>query len=172
MSIFFDILESVPKPAGRSIVSGHSSGSSYPGIRALVSYPGTLAFACIRASGHNGGKPAWRRIRADEAHRNAPLSIRALQEHPGESTRLMAKATGQWPWPWPLASGLGHKPSGFPRVLLQCPDGKGSVAMGFVCPDTTPGRLPAIMPGCPDTCKCESSRIGNQCPDARIRAPG
>ena len=36
------------------------------------------------------------------------------------------------------------------------PGWKGSVAMGFVCPDTTPGRLPAIMPGCPDTCKCES----------------
>ena len=79
---------------------------------------------------------------------------------------------GHWPWPWPLASGLGHMPSGFPQVLLQCLDGKGSVAMGFVCPDTTPGRLPVIMPGCPDPCKCESSRIGNQCPDAWIRAPG
>ena len=54
----------------------------------------TLAFACIRASGHNGGKPAWRRIRANEAHRNAPLSIWALQVHPGVSTRLMAMATG------------------------------------------------------------------------------
>ena len=94
--------------AGRSIVSGHSSGNSYLDIRAPVSYLGILAFACIRASGHNGGKPAWRRIQADEAHRNVPLSIQALQEHPGESTRLMAKATGHGNWPWPMAMASGH----------------------------------------------------------------
>ena len=93
----------MPQTSGRSIVSGHSSGDTYPGIWALVSYPGILAFACIRASGNDRGIPA-------SGH---PLAIRALQEYPGESTRLMAMAMatghGRWRhglWPWPLAMGI------------------------------------------------------------------
>ena len=113
-----------PENPGRSIVSGQSSGSSYPGIRALVSYPGILAFACIRASGNNRG------IRLS----GHPLAIRALQEYPGESTRLMAMATGHghshghWPWPlamatghglwpWPLAMATGHGHWTWPLVM-------------------------------------------------------
>ena len=86
----------------------------------------------------------------------------------GQRPWPVAMANGQWPWPWPvamamaMASGHGHTSSGFPWILLQCPDGKRMPG----CPDTP------IIPGCPDACKCENARIGNQCPDARIRAPG
>ena len=122
-----------PYIAGRSIVSGHSSGSSYPGIRALVSYPGTHAFACIQASGHTGG--AWypgKRILSPRSFFQLGIAgvtggIHSAYGH-GHWPWLLAMATchGNWlgplamascHWPWPLAlatlamaTGPGHWP--------------------------------------------------------------